>query len=171
MSEKMRYLNQNMIKLNAKRRVDFKRRAYAMRVSESSYSYTSSKDSNAKGGFWSSLLMIFYSSGIKSSSSNKTGHFFLPLVCLCLLRSDIGNSLSSPPSWLFCSVMSCSESKLTVIIGIYMISLLCMFHVLGMYRVSMGKLSYKSVRIIRFIGVISIQKKMFQPIAQRCIMV
>ena len=117
MSEKTSYLNQNMIKLIAKRRVDFKRRACAMRVFESSYSYI-----NAKGSFWSPLQLIFYSSEIKSSSSNKTWHFFSPLVCLCLLRSDIGNSLSSPPDYYF-TVRSCSESKLTVTIGIYMIFL------------------------------------------------
>ena len=34
----------------------------------------------------------------------------------------------------------------------------CMFHVLGTCSVSMGKLGYKSVRIIRFLGVISIQQ-------------
>ena len=41
-----------------------------------------------------------------------------------------------------------------------------MFDVLGIFTVLMGKLSYKSVRIISVLGVISIQKKLFCLVAQ-----
>ena len=37
----------------------------------------------------------------------------------------------------------------------------CVLDILGMCTVSMGKLGYKSVRIIRFLGIISIQTKSF----------
>ena len=46
------------------------------------------------------------------------------------------------------------------------ILLICVFDVLGMCTFLMGKLGYKSVRIIRFLGVISIQRKSFCPVAQ-----
>ena len=41
-----------------------------------------------------------------------------------------------------------------------------MFDVLGVWMVSMGKKGYKSVRIIKFLGVISKQTKSFRLVAK-----
>ena len=43
----------------------------------------------------------------------------------------------------------------------------CVLDVLGMCKVSMGKFGYKSVHIIRFLGIISIQTKSIRLVAQQ----